>query len=144
MSPRILVTISRSWSRWSVVREKLTEIHERHPDAVLVHGDAPQGDRQVAGIWQSLGGAVEPWPAQWGKPCTKSCRHKPKAKRDGSTYCPVPGPVRNAWMVESNPDLVLAFIRNASKGATGTYDLAMGAGLSCLLYEHNDDAEVES
>jgi hypothetical protein len=44
-------------------------------------------------------------------------------------------------MVESSPDLVLACVRNASKGATGTYELARGAGLNCVLYEHNDDTE---
>jgi hypothetical protein len=118
------VTISRSWTRWSVVREKLTEIHAYYPDAVLHHGDAPQGDRQAAGIWRDLGGAVERHPADW--------------KRYGRAA----GFRRNAEMVElvgSGPHLILAFIHNHSKGARHTYDLAMGAGLNCLLYEHNDE-----
>lgn len=130
MTPRILVTISRKWSRWSVVRGALEQIHAQYPDAILVHGDCPDGDRTVAGMWRSIGGVDEPWPARWGSPCTKACNHKPRVKADGTEYCPVPGPARNALMVESNPDLVIAFIRNQSKGATDTYNLAAGAGLN--------------
>lgn len=44
-------------------------------------------------------------------------------------------------MVESDPDLVIAFIRNHPSGACHTYDLARGAGLNCVLYEHNDEEE---
>jgi hypothetical protein len=126
VNPRILITCSRSWSRWSEVRRVLTEIHGRHPDAVLVHGDAPQGDRQVAGIWRDLGGVVEPHPADWTR------------------YGRAAGFRRNAAMVESlggHAHLVLAFIKNHSKGARHAYDLAKGAGLNCLLYEHNDEEE---
>jgi hypothetical protein len=77
----------------------------------------------VAGIWRDLGGTDEPHPADWA-------RHKRAA-----------GPRRNAAMVESNPDLVIAFIRNHSSGACHTYSLAKGAGLNCVLYEHNDEEE---
>lgn len=131
-SPRILVTISRRWSRWSQVRTVLAQIHAKYPDGVLVHGDCPDGDRTVAGIWKQMGGTDEPWPARWGSPCTAVCRHKPKFRADGAEYCPVPGPARNARMVESNPDLVLAFIKNGSKGATDTFNLAKGAGLNVV------------
>lgn len=131
-SPRILLTISRRWKRWSEVRRVLGEIHDKYPDAVLVHGDCPDGDRTVAGIWKSMGGKDEPWPAAWGTPCTPRCRHEPRTTAEGKEYCPTPGPIRNALMVESNPDLVVAFIRNNSKGASGTYNLAKGAGLNCV------------
>lgn len=138
MSPRILVTISRKWKRWSQVREVLGKIYADYPDAILVHGDCPDGDRTVAGIWKSMGGKDEPWPARWGSPCTEVCRHKPKFKADGTEYCPVPGPARNARMVESNPDMVVAFVRNGSTGASGTYDLALGAGLNCVRYTYEE------
>lgn len=36
MTVRILVTVSRSWSSWSVMREALTQCHDKEPDAVLV------------------------------------------------------------------------------------------------------------
>lgn len=124
MSPRILVTCSRTWSEWSTVRRVLTEIYAYHPDAVLHHGDAPKGDRQVASMWLALGGAVQSHPADW--------------KKHGRAA----GFRRNAEMVElvgSGPHVIVAFIRNHSKGARHTYDLACGAGLNCLLYEHNDE-----
>jgi hypothetical protein len=123
MSPRILVTCSRTWRRWSQAREVLTSIHARYPGAVLVHGDCPDGDRQLAGIWRGLGGKDEPWPADW------------------RTYGTGAGPIRNALMVESNPDLVVAFIRNQSAGATHCYELAVGAGLNVVpAYREDDNA----
>lgn len=112
MSPRILVTISRKWNRWTVVRSALEQIHAQYPDAILVHGDCPDGDRTAAGIWKSLGGTDEPWPADW--------RHFGRAA----------GFRRNAAMVESNPDLTIAFIANRSAGASHCYNLAAGAGLN--------------
>jgi hypothetical protein len=130
MTVRILVTVSRSWRSWSVMREALQQVHDKWPDAVLVHGDAPKGDRQAAGMWRELGGEVEAWPAQWTKhapdcPLThmkeRTCRHA--------------GFRRNVAMVESAPDLVLAFINNRSAGATHCADAAEGAGIPTLRYE---------
>lgn len=118
--PRILITCSRSWSEWSTVRRVLGEIHDRYPDAILVHGDAPQGDRQVAAIWQSMGGATEPHPADWK-------RHKRAA-----------GFRRNAAMVESSPAMTLAFIRDSSAGASHTADLSEGAGIPTVRYVQED------
>lgn len=120
------------------MRRVLTEIHARYPDGVLVHGDCPQGDRTVAGLWKQLGGADEPWPARWGSPCTKACRHKPRVKADGTECCPVPGPARNALMVESGPHMAVAFIRNKSNGATGCADLAEGAGIPTVRYTYEE------
>jgi len=132
MRPRILVTVSRTYSDISTMREVLEKVYASQPDGVLVHGDCPRGDRLAASIWKSLGGEEEKWPAAWGTKCTATCRHQPRTRKDGIKYCPVPGPARNARMVESNPDLVLAFLRNNSSGAKGTYDLAKGAGLNCV------------
>ena len=118
-NPRILVTVSRTWSDISTMREVLEKVYASHPDAVLVHGDCPQGDRLAASIWTRLGGTEEKWPADWSKG-------------------PQGGPKRNARMVESNPDLTIAFIRGDSRGATGTYNLAVGAGLNCVAYRQED------
>jgi hypothetical protein len=120
VKPRILITCSRSWTRWSEVRRVLTEVHRRYPDAVLVHGDAPQGDRQVAGIWESLGGATEPHPADW------------------KAFGRAAGFRRNAAMVESSPAMTIAFIRNSSSGASHTASLSEGAGIPTVRYFHDD------
>jgi hypothetical protein len=113
MNPRILVTVSRTWTDISTMREVLEKVYASHPDGVLVHGDCPRGDRLAVSIWKSLGGADEPWPADW-------------SRGRGSGF------QRNAAMVESNPSLVIAFIRGASRGATHTYNLAKGAGLNVV------------
>lgn len=111
MNPRILVTVSRTWTDISTMREVLVKAYAAHPDAVLVHGDCPRGDRLAAKLWRDLGGTDEPWPANW-------------SRGRGSGF------QRNAAMVESNPDLTIAFIRDNSRGATHCYNLAVGAGLN--------------
>ncbi len=119
-SPRILVTVSRTWTDISTMREVLEKVYASHPDGVLVHGDCPQGDRLAASIWTRLGGTEEKWPANWARGA-------------------LAGPIRNARMVESGPDLVLAFIRGNSRGATGTYNLAVGAGLNVVPPYRQED-----
>lgn len=123
---RVLVTISRTWSLIGELRRVLTEVHTRYPTATLVHGDAPRGDRTAAGIWQSLGGQTESHPADWDR------------------YGKRAGMLRNAKMVETNPNLVLSFIRGSSAGATHCTELAEGAGLRVVRYtQEEDDVELQ-
>lgn len=137
MTPRILVTISRSWTSWPTVKEALAQARAAHPDAVLVHGDAPKGDRDAANIWRGMGGQVEAWPADWAH-CDPDCRHRARRKLDAAgnfrTHCPYAGMRRNVAMVESSPVLVLAFIDNASKGASHCAGLAEDAGIPTVRY----------
>jgi hypothetical protein len=123
MTVRILVTVSRSWTSWSVMREVLEQCHAKYPGAVLVHGNAPKGDQDAAGIWRGLGSEHEAWPAKWrvhGDDCY--CTNR-------MGRCPFAGYRRNIAMVESAPDLCLAFIRNRSKGATHCAQVAEDAGI---------------
>jgi len=120
---RIMVTCSRTWRRWSLARRVLTQVYALYPDAVLVHGDCPKGDRQLAGIWQSLGGRDEPWPADWDR------------------YGDAAGPIRNAEVITTRPDMLLAFVHNRSRGASGTVQLARSAGVPVLPFD--DDADDE-
>lgn len=122
-SLRVLITISRTWSQISELRRVLEEVHSRYPTAVLVHGNAARGDQTAASIWHSMGGTDEPWPANWER------------------YGKRAGPLRNAKMVESNPAMVLAFVKNRSAGASHCADLAEGAGLPVARYTDNDAEE---
>jgi len=125
---RVLVTVSRSWRGWKVMREALEQVHAKYPDAVLVHGDAPRGDRDAANLWRGMGGEVEAWPANWrehGVDCR--CPNR-------TAVCRYAGMRRNLAMVESAPALCLAFIHNRSKGATHCADAAEAAGIRVLRY----------
>lgn len=121
MSPRVLLTISRTWTRWSQVRETLTTIHAKWPDAVLVHGAHPKCDGIAAGMWRDMGGQHEPWPAQW--------------KRFGKGA----GMIRNERMVQAGADLCVAFIRDGSAGASHCAAAAEAQGIS--TWRFTDDSE---
>lgn len=142
MSPRILVTVSRSYKEWSTMRTALEKVYAEYPDAVLVHGDAPKGDRDAAGMWRQLGGGVEAWPAKWSE-CGWDCPHAThrKVNRAGKEYCPRAGMRRNVAMVESAPDLVLAFVDPKSKtqGASHCARIAKAAGIPVDRYEQRGD-----
>jgi hypothetical protein len=119
------------------MRTVLTDAYTERPGAVLVHGDAPKGDRHAAYLWRQLGGEVEPWPAKWAE-CSWDCPHAThrKVNRAGQEYCPGAGMRRNAAMVESAPDLVLVFVDPKSKtqGASHCAGLAIDAGIPTLVY----------
>lgn len=89
---RILVTGSRTWSDRAKVLEVLSEYAA--PGAILVSGRCPRGlDHIAETIWtEHFGLEVEPHEADW------------------DTYGKQAGFVRNQEMVDSNPDVTLAFL----------------------------------
>lgn len=141
MTIRILVTVSRSWSAWSVMRSALETTYAKYPGAILVHGDAARGDRDAAGMWRGLGGKDEPWPADWQR-CASDCRHKPAHTSNNHNYCPYAGFRRNTAMVESAPAMVLAFIRDNSRGATHCAQAAEDAGIPVVRYDQGSPGPV--
>jgi hypothetical protein len=121
---RILVTGSRDWEDYfrigsEIVRamQDLTPIQPgqyNYNDGryVIVHGACPTGADYLADQW-ALGSLtdVERHPADW--------------KRYGRAA----GFKRNAEMVKLGADICLAFIRNESRGATHTANLAELVGI---------------
>jgi hypothetical protein len=127
---RILVTGSRDWDDWQCVYRELTALCDEHdlnyppdeygntlPDprkVTVVHGACPRGADHWADQW-AIGncdlGLTERHPAKWDE----------LGKRAGF--------VRNAEMVNLGADVCLAFIKNGSRGATHTADLAEKAGI---------------
>lgn len=138
MTETILATCSRSFKDWSGARAILTRVYDNSPDAVLMHGDAEQGDRQTAGIWRSLGGVDDPRPAKW-EACGWDCpprKHRKIRQSTGEEYCPGAGLRRNTEMVESAPVQVLAFLDWKSKtgGAFHCAGLAEDAGIPTIRF----------
>lgn len=131
---RVGVTGGRDYADRRRVREVLGLL--RVVDPTLVHGDASGADH-LAKAWaeEQPDWELDPFEADWGRECDELCRHglwRPR-RRDGSTYCPAAGPIRNARMVNSGLDLLVAF-----PGGKGTEDMigrARAAGVLVLRVE---------
>lgn len=113
---RLLITGSRTWeNRASIQTAMLLAMlpaRVRGEEITVVHGACPSGADQIAD-WLACNVfhvAVERHPANW--------------KIDKRA-----GFVRNAEMVKAGVDMCLAFIRDGSRGASMTADLAERAGI---------------
>jgi hypothetical protein len=112
---RILITGSRTWADRDCISFELGravgESGRDMDEVVIVHGACPRGaDAMAAQFAEGYGYATEPHPADW-------------------SYGKQAGYIRNAEMVASRPDIVLAFIRDGSAGATHCAGCAEKAGI---------------
>lgn len=110
---RILVCGSRDWKDAGSIRAAIFDqvnTWSYDGDIELIHGDCPTGaDSMVKAIAveQEPHYKVTPYPANWGK------------------YGKPAGPIRNQAMVDSKPDLCLAFTKSLLRPdgrTTGTFD----------------------
>jgi hypothetical protein len=113
---KILVTGSRDWADPRTIElevfRALYEWKTPHREAVLIHGACPTGADALADDYaRATGMHVIRRPADWDR----------YGKRAGF--------LRNVELVELQPDICLAFIRQGSKGATMTANLAEKAGI---------------
>lgn len=146
---RILVTGSRDWDDYPTIYRELWRVCDEFdlnhvpdedgntmPDprkVTVVHGDCPTGADHWADEW-CIGNFFEAecHPADWGRHdggCPDWHWGLPKCKRAGFR--------RNADMVALGADLCLAFIKDASKGATMTVGLAEAAGIPVRRFTAN-------
>ena len=114
---RVLVTGSRTWTDTDAIATVLDAVNAvAWTDLVIVHGGCRTGADAIADRWARRRGVeIEVYPADW-------------------TTGRGAGPARNAAMIFSNPALCLAFIRDASPGATGCADMAETAGIPTRRY----------
>lgn len=121
MAYRVLVTASRHWDDWELLDFVLCSVAGPYlPDVTIIHGNYGRGD-QMADDWALIHGLVPE-------------RHDP----DWAQFGRKAGPIRNAEMVQAGADVCVAFIKNASRGATGCSDLAEAAGIKPMRYRDGD------
>lgn len=119
---RVLITGSRDWSNDFLIHNVLTSFHwmlAGDNQITLVSGACPTGaDAICERVAQSLGWEIERHPADWEK------------------YGKQAGFIRNTAMVKHplGVDICLAFILDASKGATMTADMAEKRGIYTQRY----------
>lgn len=114
---RILVTGSRAWDDWRTITGALIEAADGKPRPVtVVHGCARGADSLAAQAARKLGWEVEGHPADW------------------EFHGKAAGFRRNAEMVALGADVMLAFIRDGSRGATHCAGLAAKAGIPVRIF----------
>jgi len=120
---RVLVTGSRTWTDETTLAAALRECWT--PGAVLVTGACPNGADAIAErLWTGWGGPIERHPADW-----------PSGRAAGLA--------RNAAMAAAGADICLAFIRDASPGASHAARLASLARIPVRRYEHPGHVKSE-
>jgi hypothetical protein len=118
---RVLVCGSRDWCRPGPISERLGTLPR---GSVVIHGAAsrkPHGVEESADmladmIARGYGLSVQRFPANW--------KHYGKAA----------GYIRNSAMLDTGPDLVLAFQRNGSRGTQHTIDEARRRGIPVEVF----------
>ncbi len=121
---RVLVTGSRTWRKLSVIVAALDELLAEHPDMVLVHGACPKGADLMADAWAARRGVeAERHPADWDT----------RPRRAGF--------LRNQAMVDTRPDVCLAFIADGSRGATHCATAAEVAGIATVYFRSSTNPE---
>lgn len=127
---RVLVTGSRDWTGiygdskiYMVLNMLLAFCEVLGQKLTIVHGDGPGAD-QLIDAWavrrDDAGVTVERYPADWHL----------------GRYA---GPLRNTTMIGLGADMCIGFLRNASKGTTGTLLLAKEAGIPTFTVHWNEE-----
>ena len=100
---RVLVCGSRTW--WDTVRV-YGRLARLPSDTTIIHGDAVGADRIADEAANDLGFPVEKYPALWDKEGKKA------------------GLIRTVRMLDTHPDLVIAFWDGSSPGTGYTIEQA--------------------
>jgi hypothetical protein len=134
---RVMVTGSRNWTDYETIRRVIRDIPFLFEgrlksdgtgrwdtvdlsEVIIVHGDARGADALCKRAAEHWGCELEPHPADWEGPNGLGA-----------------GLFRNQEMVDSEPDIVLAFRVGGidSRGTTHAIQAAMKAGIRVIVYE---------
>lgn len=112
MGQRVMVTGSRDYTDEETVNQHLTRL----VPTVVLHGDAPGADT-IAKRWAiDHGIPALGIPAAWDFYGRK-----------------VAGPKRNGWLLDENPDIVIAFPLPQSRGTWNAVDQARERGIPVIV-----------
>lgn len=135
---RLLITGSRDWDDKPGLQKALLNWwldNERPTNPVLVSGGCPTGaDLMCEEVWATQGWPVEVHKADWDHCDPEICDPKHRRIRNGKSYCPRAGFTRNRDMVNLGADACIAFIKDDSKGASMTAQLAIQAGIPVTIH----------
>lgn len=128
---RVMVTGSRRLVNDAPVREAFARLGL----CELIHGGCGGADLAAARVARELGWRVTAYPARWAE-CGPECEpeHQEWTWR-GTSYCPTAGSRRNQEMLDTRPDLVLAFPMPGSRGTLDAVRRARGAGIEVEVVE---------
>lgn len=120
--PTIMVTGSREWEDVSTISQALFNAFVElgaDNETVLISGGCPTGADYIAErIWEDeMDLVVDQFPALWHE------------------YGNSAGPIRNQQMVDTRPDIVLAFPKGESRGTRGAIRMAEKAGLDVRVFD---------
>ena len=101
---KILVTGSRDWTDRETIYNELIKCAYTNLPHTLIHGACKGADTIAGDVAKSLGWKVIPFPAHW------------------EILGNAAGPSRNQYMVDTGPNLVLAFHDDLEGESTGAKD----------------------
>lgn len=115
----VLVCGSRDWTDREAIERALGAVAAKLPpslDVTVLHGAARGADQLAGEVANDYSFTVREFPADWRR------------------YGRRAGFVRNIQMLDEQPDLVLAFQRNDSRGTQHTIDQARRRGIAVRVY----------
>ncbi|AYB70704.1 DprA-like DNA processing chain A [Mycobacterium phage VasuNzinga] len=131
---RILVTGSREWANEHKLALSLDYYRATAPNGIIIVHGAAKGADLMAERWaRGIGVRYERHPADWGAYCGPRCESHRRVRRDGATYCPHQGGIRNQKMVDLGAHVCVAFPMRRSRGTWDCVDRARDAGIPVVL-----------
>ncbi|KKK70865.1 hypothetical protein LCGC14_2919710 [marine sediment metagenome] len=113
---KVIVCGDRHWIGWAAIKREL----ERLPsDTVIIHGAAKGADTIAGVLGVRMGLEVRVYPAEWEQ------------------FGRAAGAIRNKWMLDARPNLVLAFHNDIrrSRGTANMIGIARKKGVEVKLFE---------
>lgn len=88
---KVIICGSRDWYDIMIIRRRLMKLQDQFPDAIIIEGGCDGADLVARRVAKSIGLDLVEFPANWTR------------------YGKSAGPIRNIKMLDTKPQLVIAF-----------------------------------